>query len=896
MSALSDLLNPSVGTESPSDVSSTPGEPNTSDAASQSHPMSVTEMLISRSNQEQEEREASRSTEKQRGTSQVGGHAGRAAATKELKHAKSSETDHARSYQTLLINARSRHLKKNDGEPYWRNEIQFAFIMELLFNHFRVFKNPYYGTPEGFDWPEHFKVFKDSDGKTHPNDGQTLTFFELYLVTLLKSSKISKILKARLMLDINYALNFTVISLLVNIGRLNTTVNFDYEMRSQFRTYHSIPSLQVGSHFQIIEKFYPQEAQKLFEDPENKGKKNKDGDLADDPTPSNIRNGSGYTISTVKQLQDTPRIKSILKSINELSGNIPKKFPAFIEAISQSNHTFNIISIIFMICTHEYEIGQAFFPFENGQQNASKSSTTGSLLNDIWLRPKLNSSDKVRKFLWLIYTIVETKLDVDKILQNPFNEPAQSVELCTALPSANIANELKDVHHKMGNHSSTIVAMADIIPKWRSSDSEHIAYDPLFNDFDTPEEVDFAGQMKNCRFQFVEHENQNLTITNVHGNQNSEEKAESDQVGTLTNSRRNRRLRVENNTGRDSSNVKIRSHGKSRRSLRQKTMESATSDYGFSSNTNSGKKIDKTYYTSVLDSFGVPGKKDIDDDNDSCEDDHCDTPGNRNKRSCEEMEGDEVTSGNMDDLADYNERSICPDNMDPILSAQLNNLQRFPMDNEGSRRPNDDSVELSATDPLPMSVYEENPEDINERFFNYGYSGVIVNDYKHGEHDALQLTSCVRKRKNRKQAPIEPAIKNTVNMFDAYFNRDNKSAASSSKNAIIRREKYLMISQFIFDLIKEKQVQARILRHHEGNWKHFTKHLWDLNIFVEKEQAEAQEKFADWGEFKTTMMKVFNQVNCVIGERLKVDKVMGVEPSTERQDTFLDDIFSQLEE
>lgn len=104
-----------------------------------------------------------------------------------------------------------------------------------------------------------------------------------------------------------------------------------------------------------------------------------------------------------------------------------------------------------------------------------------------------------------------------------------------------------------------------------------------------------------------------------------------------------------------------------------------------------------------------------------------------------------------------------------------------------------------------------------------------------------------------------------------------------------------MISQFIFDLIKEKQVQARILRHHEGNWKHFTKHLWDLNIFVEKEQAEAQERFADWGEFKTTMMKVFNQVNCVIGERLKVDKVMGVEPSTERQDTFLDDIFSQLE-
>lgn len=179
MSALSDLLNPSVGTKSPSDVSSTPGEPNTSDAASQSHPMSVTEMLISRSNQEQEEREASRSTEKQRGTSQVGGHAGRAAATKELKHAKSSETDHARSYQTLLINARSRHLKKNDGEPYWRNEIQFAFIMELLFNHFRVFKNPYYGTPEGFDWPEHFKVFKDSDGKTHPNDGQTLSLIHI---------------------------------------------------------------------------------------------------------------------------------------------------------------------------------------------------------------------------------------------------------------------------------------------------------------------------------------------------------------------------------------------------------------------------------------------------------------------------------------------------------------------------------------------------------------------------------------------------------------------------------------------------------------------------------------------------------------------------------------------
>ncbi|GME74434.1 unnamed protein product [Ambrosiozyma monospora] len=357
---------------------------------------------------------------------------------------KSDRERESKSYQTLLINSRTRHLKKNDGEPYWRNEIQFEFLLRLLFNRDRVFTNPYYESKE-FSWPEYFKTYKDENGELHENDGEKLTFFELYLVTLLKSPKISRILNERLTCDLVYSLNFIIISLLVNIGRLNTTVNFDHEMKSQFRTYHSIPALQVGDHTEIIKKYY---------EPSNIPKHLKDDEFI-------IRGGEGYTMKAVKNLQDTPRIKSILKSINDLNSEIPKNFKEFVtgsSADATKRYDLNVISLIFLLCVHEFDLHNIFFADDNAKElvfnnsfsvgpdtnssnlanNVSGSPNgstirlrdetpkdddeqSGSLFNEIWLNTQLKPVDKVKRFLWLIYLFKETDFKLNNILQNPFN-------------------------------------------------------------------------------------------------------------------------------------------------------------------------------------------------------------------------------------------------------------------------------------------------------------------------------------------------------------------------------------------------------------------------------------------------------------------------------------------
>ena len=229
---------------------------------------------------------------------------------------------------------------------------------------------------------------------------------------------------------------------------------------------------------------------------------------------------------------------------------------------------------------------------------------------------------------------------------------------------------------------------------------------------------------------------------------------------------------------------------------------------------------------------------------------------------------------------------------------------------KGVKRPNDESVELSAIDPMVMSSYEDNYEDGGLiGFFNYGYAGPVVNEYRQAEDGSMLLTSCVKKRKTRKQFTVEPPIKTTVNKIEAFLNKDNKSVNSNSKNAMVKREKNRMTAEFIYELIKFKQSQAKSIRLSEGNWRHFTKHLWDLNMFVEKEQRSLHSNYADWGEFKTTLMKVFNKINCVMNARIRMDKIMTdssgntgvsvkkkapVNETIKDNASFIDDIFSQL--
>ena len=93
-----------------------------------------------------------------------------------------------------------RHLKKEDGVPLWRRDIQYDFLKYVFEDDKKIFH-------------------KASDNTTGH------TFADIYLDAMAKSSKCSKILKDKLLTDRPAGVNMAMVCLLVNVGRMNTTLN-----------------------------------------------------------------------------------------------------------------------------------------------------------------------------------------------------------------------------------------------------------------------------------------------------------------------------------------------------------------------------------------------------------------------------------------------------------------------------------------------------------------------------------------------------------------------------------------------------------------------------------------------------------------------------------------------
>jgi len=180
-----------------------------------------------------------------------------------------------------------KHLKKDDGMPLWRRDIQYDFLR---------------------------LVFEDTQAVfTRTSDGTGgHTFADIYLDAMAHSSKCSKILKDKLLSERPAAINMAMVCLLVNVGRMNTTLNFFPEMRAQLRTYHSIPSLQA------------------HQDP-----------------------------SAYKQLQDAPRLKSILKGATDDDAQ-----PSTVDEIRQAAvPRTNPVNLIFVLSQYAPKVSELhFFP------------------------------------------------------------------------------------------------------------------------------------------------------------------------------------------------------------------------------------------------------------------------------------------------------------------------------------------------------------------------------------------------------------------------------------------------------------------------------------------------------------------------------------------------------
>ncbi|TGJ86180.1 hypothetical protein E0Z10_g2565 [Xylaria hypoxylon] len=277
-----------------------------------------------------------------------------------------------------------RHLKKEDGEPLWRRDIQYDFLRAVFDDETKVFTNSY-----------------------EPGSSEKQGFADLYIDTMARSSKTSKVLRDKLLSDREAAKGMAMVCLLVNVGRMNTTLNFFPEMRAQLRTYHAIPSLQAH------------------------------------------QDASAY-----KQLQDAPRLKSILKGAAEDRPE-PHDLADFKNMKSPRS---NPVNLIFLICSQASQVAELHFP-------------SGGEFHDLVMKTNYTSASRAKAFLWLMWQYLESDFTEEGCEENPFGA---------------------GVDYELGLANQGIPRMAEM-----AADEE------ARENIDSPEEVEFGREKQSHRAKII---------------------------------------------------------------------------------------------------------------------------------------------------------------------------------------------------------------------------------------------------------------------------------------------------------------------------------------------------------------------------------------------------------
>lgn len=246
-------------------------------------------------------------------------------------------------------------IKKNDSDPLTREDVQFDLLHEIFSDDQLVFTNP---------------------RPTPGNSDNRITFGELYISTLYNSPKCSKVLKDKMLETPAFATELGKISLLTNVGRINTTMAFFPEMKTALRTYHPVPSLQ----------------------------------------------------KTDGNAQDAPRIKNCLKSalLPSETKNVPPSTPSELKdkLVKGSVPTTSVVNLVFILANHAAPLATVHF------------HTDGSLnFLDLFIPRPTSSRDRARAFLWHMYHYLESNT-----LPNPFDDayakssPGKAPQIRTLTP------------------------------------------------------------------------------------------------------------------------------------------------------------------------------------------------------------------------------------------------------------------------------------------------------------------------------------------------------------------------------------------------------------------------------------------------------------------------------
>ncbi|KAI0274902.1 hypothetical protein BC834DRAFT_20390 [Gloeopeniophorella convolvens] len=223
---------------------------------------------------------------------------------------------------SLFARRKAFAIKHHEAEPLTRRDLQYDFLHHVFASQERVFTDP--NLPANQDGP------------------QSATFRDLYVHALTSSPRCSKALREKMQDTPDFATDFAKISLLANVGRVNTTMTFLPEMRTALRTYHPVPSLQKAD----------------------------------------------------ANLQDAPRIKNILKacSLKDEANAMPVT-PAELRARAANGTvpSSSIVNLLFVLSNHFTTVAHEHF----GRLDID--------FLDLFLPVQISSISRARAFLWLAF-------------------------------------------------------------------------------------------------------------------------------------------------------------------------------------------------------------------------------------------------------------------------------------------------------------------------------------------------------------------------------------------------------------------------------------------------------------------------------------------------------------
>ncbi|KAI0639239.1 hypothetical protein C8Q77DRAFT_1152229 [Trametes polyzona] len=215
-------------------------------------------------------------------------------------------------------------VKRADGEPLTRVDLQYDMLSHIFADKHAVFTDPYTtirGDPAG----------------------TKVTFRDLYVNALIHSPRCSKASRDKIRESPEFGNEFAMISLLSNVGRINTTMAFFPEMKTALRTYHPVPALQ----------------------------------------------------RTNGNLQDAPRFKNILKTCylpDEAQGKVSTPADVLTRTRSGTVPPTSIVNLIFIFAHHATAIARSHF-----EPRAAVDFL------DLFTPVHISSESRARVFLWLCY-------------------------------------------------------------------------------------------------------------------------------------------------------------------------------------------------------------------------------------------------------------------------------------------------------------------------------------------------------------------------------------------------------------------------------------------------------------------------------------------------------------